>query len=366
MSASGTAEDRAATGRQGNLDYVDAGLLKGLSLDGRRSASELARELGIGRAYASKKLRALLKRRGVRIRAFTNPTALGYRAGAVTRIQVAPGQMNQVADTLGAMPWVCLLMITCGWEDVVIFSMFPGADDMSAFLTEGLSKVRGIQSTETLIIADWRVRHFLAKPGTGFYSYLSSRPADHDRHLRTSRPGPSDGEKKDADPGLDIDILDLKILNEIEREPRQQVSVLARKVGVSQKSASARLHGLLAANVTRVGVYTTPFEVGLNFFPVVGVKVSMDKMGALLKKLEALPDVYFTVRVSGRYDLLVGTMFAGPVDVSRFIWQKLAPMPGVLSMETTIGLEIRKWSLPYLAGARLDCIAEGKAGIDAS
>jgi DNA-binding Lrp family transcriptional regulator len=366
MKASDTVEVRAGTGRQGSLDYVDAGLLKGLSLDGRRSASDLARELGIGRAYASKKLRALLKRRGVRIRAFTNPTALGYRAGAVTRIQVAPGQMNQVADTLGSMPWVCLLMITCGREDMVIFSMFPSADDMSAFLTDGLAKVRGIQSTETLIIADWRVRHFLAEPGTGFYSYLSSRPVDHDHHPKNSKSGPSDAAKKDADPGLDIDILDLKILDEIEREPRQQVSVLARKVGVSQKSASARLHGLLAANVTRVGVYTTPFEVGLNFFPVVGMKVSMDKVGTLLKKLEALPDVYFTVRVSGRYDLLVGTMFAGPVDVSRFIWQKLAAMPGVLSMETTIGLEIGKWSLPYLAGARLDCIAERKADIDAS
>ena len=366
MSASSKAEDRAATGRPGNLDYVDAGLLKGLSLDGRRSASDLARELGIGRAYASKRLRSLLKRSGVRIRAFTNPTALGYRAGAVTRIQVNPGQMNQVADTLGSMPWVCLLMITSGREDIVIFTMFPSADDMSAFLTEGLVKVRGIQSTETLIVADWRVRHFLAEPGVGLYSYLSSRPADHDGHLKASKPGPSDAAKKDAHPGLDIDLLDLKILSEIEREPRQQVSVLARKLGVSQKSASARLHGLLAANVTRVGVYTTPFEVGLNFFPMVGMKVSMDKLGALQRKLEALPDIIFTVRVSGRYDLLVGTMFAGPVDVSRFIWQKLASMPGVLSMETTIGLEIRKWSLPYLAGARLDCIAEGEAGTAAS
>jgi DNA-binding Lrp family transcriptional regulator len=365
MRASRTVGDRAAEGPPGRLDHVDSGLLRGLSLDGRRSASDLGRELGIGRAYASRRLRTLLKRKGIRIHAFTSPRALGYRAGAMTRIQVAPGQMKAVADMLGSFPWVCLLMITCGPEDIVIFSMFPSADDMSGFLTEGLVKVRGIQSTETLLISDWRVRHFLAKPGTGFYSYLSSRPASQDTPRKSLRPAPSMSAKKDLNTDPGIDLLDLSILSEIERDPRQQVSVLAKRVGVSQKSASARLHGLLRANVTRVFAYTTPFEFGLNFFPMVGMKVSMDKIAALQAKLEALPDVYFTVRVSGRYDLVVGTMFAGPVDTSRFIWQKLAPMPGVLSMETTIGLEIKKWSLPYLAGARLDCITEGKAGIRA-
>ncbi len=361
MSTSRKVENRVAAARNGGLDHIDAGLLRGLSLDGRRSASDLGRDLGIGRACASRRLRALLNRKGIRIHAFTNPTALGYRTGAMTRIQVAPGQMKQVVDALRSFPWVCLMMITCGSEDIVMFSLFPAADDMSGFLTDVLVKVRGIQSTETLIIADWRVRHFLAKPGTGFYSYVSSRPAGPDTPRRSLKPGTSGSAKEEpvVDPG--IDEMDLRILSEIERDPRQQVSALANKLGVSQKSASARLHGLLQANVTRVFAYTTPFEFGLNFFPMVGMKVSTDKMSALLARLEALPDVYYTVRTSGRYDLVVGTMFAGPVDVSHFIWRDLAAMPGVLSMQTTIGLEIKKWSLPYLAGARLQCISEGKA-----
>ena len=168
--------------------------------------------------------------------------------------------------------------------------------------------------------------------------------------------------ERDSTPGLGIDLLDLKILSEIEREPRQQVSVLAKKVGVSQKSASTRLHALLAGNVTRVAVYVSPFEIGFNFFPIIGMKVSYEQAEAVSAKIESLPNVLWTARVSGRYDLVVCAWFDGPLGVSRFLRQELTAIPGVLSTETTIGLEARKWSLPYLAGARLRMLAGKEAG----
>jgi DNA-binding Lrp family transcriptional regulator len=357
MSALPTAEDRSSRGEKRGIDATDAGLLRGLSLDGRRSASDLARELGISRAYANKKLQALLKHKGIRIQAFSSPTALGYRAGAMTGIKVLPDGMAAAVGALRSFPGVCQLMITSGREDIVIFTMFPTAADLSAFLTEDLAKIPGIQSTETLIIADWRVRNVVSEPGTGFYSYLSFQSAGRNGAANSLKPSPSRQMLKDSDLDSNLDLLDLTILKEIERDPRQQVSVLAKKVGVSQRSASARLRSLIARNVTRVVVYTSPFEVGLNFFPMIGMRVSPAEVDAVSAKLESLPSVFWTVRVSGRYDLVAGTLFAGPLDVSHFVWKELAAIPGVLSLETTIGLEIRKWSLPYLASARLDGLA---------
>lgn len=349
-------EERTKKDLYGALDAMDAGLLRGLSLDGRRSASDLARELGISRAYANRRLQALLKRKGIRVRAFSSPMALGYRAGAMTAIRVSPDGMAAAVEALRLFPSVCQLMITSGWEDIVVFSMFPTAADLSAFLTEDLARVPCVQSTETLIMSDWRVRDVVSAPGAGFYSYLSFQSASRNGPdgPKTPRSGPATG-GSGSGPGLEF--LDLKILREIERDPRQQVSVLAKKVGVSQRSASARLRSLLERGVMRVVVYTSPFEVGLNFFPMTGVRVSPGELDAVSARLESLPNVFWTVRVSGRYDLIVGTMFAGPIDVSHFVWQELARIPGVLSMETSIGLEIRKWSLPYLAGALLDSLA---------
>lgn len=356
MAAQRATVERTRKDTYGSLDATDSGLLRGLSLDGRRSASDLARELGISRAYASRKLQALLKRKGIRVRAFSSPTALGYRAGAMTAIRVSPGGMAGAVEVLRSFPSVCLLMITSGREDIVIFTLFPAAADLSTFLREDLAGVPGVQSTETLIMSDWRVRDVVSEPGAGFYSYVSTPSAGRNglEGPKTLRSGPV---MRDPGPSTGLDLRDLKILREIERDPRQQVSVLAKKVGVSQRSASARLHSLLKGGVTRVVVYTSPFAVGLSFFPVTGVRVAPGEVEAVSARLEALPSVFWVNRVSGRYDLIVGTMFAGPVAVSDFVWQELARIPGVLSMETSIGLEIRKWSLPYLAGALLDSLA---------
>ncbi len=360
MSASSTEENGLSlrAGEDG-LDAIDTGLLRGLTVDGRRSASDLARELGISRAYANRKLQALLKKRRIRVRAFSNPTALGFKAGAMTNIQVSPGGMDAAIGCLRSLPQVCLLMITAGGQDIVALTMFPSAGHLSTFLTEDLGRMPGIKSTETLMIADWRVRSVLSDPGVGFYSYLSSQPGN--------RNGPHGGKAADfaqagMSPDSTIDRLDLEILRAIERDPRQPIAVLANSVGASQRSASARLRSLLAGDALRIGVYFSPFEIGLDFFPMVGMRVSPAEVEAVAARVESLPNVFWMLRVSGRYDLLVGTMFAGPREVSRFVWKDLAGIPGILSMETSIGLEISKWSLPYMATAYLDCLARARPG----
>lgn len=360
MSAARTGGRTTARSGKGGLDAIDTGLLRGLTVDGRRSASDLARELGISRAYANRKLQALLGIRRIRIRAFSSPTALGFRAGAMTSFQVSPGGMEAAVGCLRSLPEVCLLMITAGRQDLVAFTMFPTAGDLSTFLTEELGQTPGIRSTETLMIGDWRVRSVLSDPGVGFYSYLSSQPE--------SRNGPHGGPRAagsspaGAPHSAAVDPLDLEILRAIERDPRQPISVLAKSVGTSQKSASGRLRSLLAGDALRIGVYFSPFEIGLDFFPIIGMKVSPAEVEAVAARVESLPNVFWMVRLSGRYDLLVGTMFAGPRDVARFVWNDLAGIPGILSIETSIGLEISKWSLPYMAGAYLDCLARARSG----
>lgn len=356
MAALSVIDGPAGWGGEGGLDSTDAALLKGLSVDGRRSASDLARELGISRAYASRKLRALLQRKGVSVRAFSSPVALGYRAGAMTGIRVVPGGMAAAVEALRPFPGVCQLMTASGREDLVMFSLFPSAADLSAFLAEDLGRVPGVRSTETLIMSDWRVRDGAGGPGAGFRSLLPAPSAG-----RGGPEGCGPGMKGDG-AGTGLDLVDLKILREIELDPRQQVSALARKVGVSQRSASGRLRSLMEDGVVRVAVGASPFEAGAGFFPMVGMKVSPGEAGAVAARAESFPGVLWVARVSGRHDLVVGAVFAGPHEASRFLWQELAAVPGILSMETGIGLEVRKWSLPLMAGALLDSLARGRAG----
>jgi hypothetical protein len=73
----------------------------------------------------------------------------------------------------------------------------------------------------------------------------------------------------------------------------------------------------------------------------------------VVAKVKELPNVHLLARVIGRYDLVVWTMFRHPNELSRFLGKELGAIPGILSVESLIGLELRKMSFSYLASTYL-------------
>jgi hypothetical protein len=54
--------------------------------------------------------------------------------------------------------------------------------------------------------------------------------------------------------------------------------------------------------------------------------------------------------------VLVGTIFLSPLDLTHLLGKELDTIPGVLSTETIIGLEVMKTSFGYLASSYLERI----------
>jgi len=57
--------------------------------------------------------------------------------------------------------------------------------------------------------------------------------------------------------------------------------------------------------------------------------------------------------VAGRHDIIIWTMFPTPIDLSGFLEKELGGIPGIISAECTILLELRKMSFPYLVRSHL-------------
>jgi DNA-binding Lrp family transcriptional regulator len=324
------------------LDKLDLMILKELEADGRQSVSDLSKKLGISRPYAGKKLQRLLARQLTRIATFTNPFALGYQTSAIMGIQVSPKEVHSTADKLRALTNVHMVTIVAGRYDILIMIFLQRPGDLPVFLQRELGTIPSITSVETNIVVETRKVSF---------SYLESSLLGAEMGQQAENTTAIHEGVQDIQ--INLDELDLLLLRELETDGRQPVSDLARKLGTNRAHATVRLQKLLDNQVARIVAFNDPLVLGHSTFAAIGIKVSPHEIRAAADKLSALKDAYWVALVAGTYDIIIWTMFPAPMDLSRFLGQKLGSVSGITSVEIMIGLELRKTSLHRLVSSYL-------------
>jgi Lrp/AsnC family transcriptional regulator for asnA, asnC and gidA len=257
-------------------------------------------------------------------------------------LQISPKEVHATADKLRNFANIHLVTIVAGRYDVLIMILLKAPGDLPLFIQRDLGKIPSIISVETNIVLETRKVSF---------SYLRSP------HLREQ-----DDEQEESttsihqevqDSGAGIDELDLKILNELETDGRQSVSDLSRKLGINRAHATLRLQRLLDQKVAKIVAFNNPLILGYNTFAMIGIKVSPNELRVAAENLNALSDAYWIALVAGTYDIIIWTMFPTPMDLSRFLGRKLGNIPGIISVEIMIGLELKKMSLHLLVSSYL-------------
>jgi DNA-binding Lrp family transcriptional regulator len=131
------------------LDATDARLVLALSEDPRCTVLGLAQRLGLARNTVQARL-ARLESAGVldpfdrRVR----PEALGYRLGAYVTVQVVQRSLDDVAESLAAIPEVLEVVGLSGATDLLVQVVALDADDLWR-ITEQVLAVPGVQRTDT-------------------------------------------------------------------------------------------------------------------------------------------------------------------------------------------------------------------------
>lgn len=149
----------------GKLDALDAAIVDLLMEDGRMSCAEIARRIG-GVTERSVRYRiARLVREGIaRVSAIPNPKALGYPVVADVMIEVEPGHVQEVAESL--RPYDCVSYIACstGDRDVSIQVVARDNAELYRFVVEVVGKVPGVRRTTTYLVPvilkdvyEWRI-----------------------------------------------------------------------------------------------------------------------------------------------------------------------------------------------------------------
>jgi DNA-binding Lrp family transcriptional regulator len=117
--------------------------------DGRISAAQVARELGLSRSTAYRTIQSLLETGAVHPRVEIEPAALGFPITALFTLAVEPRHIPAVLTALGEHPCARFTAMTAGPAAILHHGAFTGEDHLSAFVTDDLGALPGINGLNT-------------------------------------------------------------------------------------------------------------------------------------------------------------------------------------------------------------------------
>ena len=153
---------------QCEIDSMDRKILNLMSQNSRMAFLEIARELGVsgGTIHARvKKLQEADVLQGSKV--IINPKALGYRLAAFVGVQVNDASENErVAAALTKVKEVLEIHYTTGEYSLLTRIIVKETEDLYDILAHKIQRIKGVQSTTTLIILNTLLNRDLSLQNT--------------------------------------------------------------------------------------------------------------------------------------------------------------------------------------------------------
>ena len=133
------------------LDTIDRKIIKQLQVDGRKSFTDIARELSVSEGTIRNRVNRLLEQRVIQIIGMIDPAQLGFDAPAMIGVQVQQPRLEEIARIIANFPEVSYLIMVSGEFDLLVEVLCKDRDALATFLRDKLMQVGGIVPTQTYI-----------------------------------------------------------------------------------------------------------------------------------------------------------------------------------------------------------------------
>ncbi len=147
-----------------------------------------------------------------------------------------------------------------------------------------------------------------------------------------------------------VDEVDRRLIRCMLDNPRASYAELARATGVGETTARRRVEALIAMKVITPAVIPDVRQLGFSAMAIVGINVDLNHLYEVAETIRGFKEVTSLHLTMGRYDLMATVAEASLEDLTRFLVEKIAPLPGIRDTEpfvSTRALKIlRDWRLP--------------------
>jgi Lrp/AsnC family transcriptional regulator for asnA, asnC and gidA len=134
------------------FDELDFDILAHLQKDGRKSFTDIAKELDIATNTVRNRVTRLREEKIMTVIARVHPYYAGFDAFADIRVSVEPSNLiESVATKISAFPEVSFVAMLSGEYDLILEAMCRDNQHLSEFV-EKIHQIEGVVNTTTMII----------------------------------------------------------------------------------------------------------------------------------------------------------------------------------------------------------------------
>lgn len=147
-----------------------------------------------------------------------------------------------------------------------------------------------------------------------------------------------------------VDDLDLRLIRCLQDNPRAPYAAIGRLTGVSETTAKRRVDDLIARGIIQPAIIANIASVGYPLRAYVYLKVQAIYLREVAQTLCDYPETSSVAIVTGRYNIACLVALHEVQDLTTFMIDRIASLPGILDAETVVCSEMLKmfsdWRLP--------------------
>ncbi|MEV4127202.1 Lrp/AsnC family transcriptional regulator [Nocardia sp. NPDC049707] len=137
-----------------DMDDLDRRIIAALQLDGRRTFSNLADELGIPASSVRYRTKRLEDAGILQIVGIANPLAIGFDRLAMIGVRVRAGRAREVCEALAALPETSYVVMTSGRFDVMVEVICRDVAHFVDVVEHHIGALESVVSTESLFVLE--------------------------------------------------------------------------------------------------------------------------------------------------------------------------------------------------------------------
>jgi len=145
-----------------------------------------------------------------------------------------------------------------------------------------------------------------------------------------------------------MDELDLRLISELTKDARQSSAELSRKLNVSETTIRRRIQHLEAQGIITFTAILNPAKLGYSIVAIIALEVELGKIDEVAGSLASCPNVRYVSLCTGNHDLFIGTWFHSSGELTQFVKDYLAGVPGIRKSETFVILDVKKDEVGWL------------------
>jgi Lrp/AsnC family transcriptional regulator, regulator for asnA, asnC and gidA len=154
--------------------------------------------------------------------------------------------------------------------------------------------------------------------------------------------------QQQAQGGDDIlDELDRQVIRILQSDGRRPNTEIARELRVSETTIRKRIAQLVSRGLINIVAVPTPRAVGMNLSAIIGISVNLPRIRAVSEDLKRQREVRYIGVSTGRYDIIIEAFFFNQQHFLDFISNRLGSLEGINSLETSIILDVVKFSYEW-------------------